>query len=134
LAVGQEKLGMGDESVVKAVGLFGGGIACSGHTCGALLGAVAALSCLYSRGTLDGQESPVMWEVGGRMVRKFEELTAPHGGISCQAIARVNWRDTSAVSEFITSPDSRLKICVQLVGDVAEALGELIDKETPAGR
>lgn len=93
---------MANESVVKAVGLFGGGVAASGNTCGALLGAVAALSCLYSRGTLDGQENPVMWEVGGRMVRQFEELTAPHGGIRCQDIARVSWRDPLAVKEYFT--------------------------------
>jgi C_GCAxxG_C_C family probable redox protein len=131
--VGQEKLGIADKSVVKAVGLFGGGIAGSGHTCGALLGAVAALSCLYSRGSLDGQENPVMWEVGGRMVRKFEELTAPYGGIRCQDIARVNWADPVASGEYFTSHDSRRKICAQLVGDVAEALGELIDREAPVG-
>lgn len=44
---------------------------------------------------------------------------------------RVNWRDPSAVKVYFTSPDSRRKICAQLVGDVAEALGKLVDKETP---
>lgn len=29
-----------------------------------------------------------MWEVGGKIVRKFEELAAPHGGICCLDIAR----------------------------------------------
>jgi len=75
-----------------------------------------------------------MWEVGGRMVQKSEELTARNGGIRCQDIARVNWRDPSAVKEYYTSPDSRRRICAELVGDVAETLGELIDKETPMGR
>lgn len=129
--MGQAKLGGVDESVIKAVGLFGGGVAGSGYTCGALLGAVTAISCVYSRGTLDGQENPVMWELGGRMVSKFEELTSHHGGIRCQDIARVNWRDPSAVSEYYTSPDSRRKICIQLVGDIAQALGELIDEKAP---
>jgi hypothetical protein len=69
--------------------------------------------------------------MGGRMVRKFEELTAPHGGICCQDIARVNWRDPSAVNEYYSSPDSRRKICAQVVGDVAEALGDLVDREAP---
>jgi C_GCAxxG_C_C family probable redox protein len=129
--VGQEKLGSVDPSVIKAVGLFGGGVAKSGQTCGALLGGIAALSSMYSRGTLDEKENPVMWEAGGRLVRKFEELTAPHGGVRCLDIARVDWKDPAAAKEFRTNPESRRKICVQLVGDVAQALGELIDQQTP---
>ncbi len=120
---------MADESVIKAVGLFGGGVAHSGHTCGALLGAIAALSSKHSRGSLEGKEHPAMWELGGRMVRKFEELTAAHGGIRCLDIARVNWSDPLAVKDFRTNPDSRRRICAQLVGEVAQALGELIDEE-----
>jgi C_GCAxxG_C_C family probable redox protein len=129
--VGQEKLGSVDPSVIKAVGLFGGGVAKSGYVCGALLGGITALSCMYSRGTLDEKENPVMWEAGGRLVRKFEELTAPHGGIRCLDIARVDWKDPVAVKEFRTNPESRRRICTQLVGDVAQALGELIDEQTP---
>lgn len=128
--MGQEKLDLVDASVVKALGLFGGGVAHSGYTCGALLGAIAALSCRYSRGTLDEKENPVMWDLGGRMVRKFEELTEQHGGIRCLDIARVNWGDPLAVKEFRTNPESRRRICAQLVGDIAQALGEVIDKET----
>lgn len=127
--MGQEELGIRNESVIQAMGLYGGGIAASGHTCGALLGAVAALSSVYSRGTLDGRENPIMWEVGGRMVKKFEELTAPHGGIRCQDIARVNWRDPEAVNDYYSSPESRRPICAQLVADVAEALGKLLDEQ-----
>jgi C_GCAxxG_C_C family probable redox protein len=130
LAVGQEKLNLVDESVIKAVGLFGGGVAASGYTCGALVGAVAVLSSKYSRGTLDETENPIMWEVGGKIVRRFEELTEQHGGIRCLDIARVNWRDPIAVQEFRTSPESRRRICTELVGSVAHALGELIEEET----
>lgn len=128
--MGQEKVGITNESVIKAMGLYGGGIAASGHACGALLGAVASLSCIYSRGALDEQEHPRMREVGGMMVKRFEELTAQHGGIRCQDIARVNWHDPDAVKQHRSSPDSRRKICVQLVGDTAEALGHIIDRET----
>ena len=85
---------------------------------------------MYSRGTLDEKENPVMWEAGGKLVKKFEELTAPHGGALCQDIARVDWKDPVAGKEFRTNPESRRKICVQLVGDVAQALGELIDQQS----
>lgn len=130
--MGQEKLNLVDESVIKAVGLLGGGVAGSGYTCGALLGAVAALSSVYSRGTLEEQENPVMWAVGGRMVKRFEEITGQHGGIRCLDIARVDWQDPLAVKDFITNPESRRRICLQVVGDTAYAMGELIEKEIPA--
>jgi len=132
--VGQVKLNVVDEAAIKAVGLFGGGIARSGNTCGALLGAIAALSCLYSRGTLDEKENPVMWELGDRLVKRFEELTEQEGGIRCMDIARVDWRDPVAAKEFRTNPESRRKVCVHLVGDVAQALGELIEQETSGRR
>lgn len=129
LAVGQEKLGIVDESSIRAVGLFGGGVSGSGRVCGVLLGAVAAISCLYSRGSLNERENPIMWKLGAKVIEKFEELTEPHGGTDCRDIARVNWRDPRAAKEFYSNPDSRRKLCVQLVGDMAQALGELIDLE-----
>ena len=128
--MGQAKLNVVDEAAIKAVGLFGGGVARSGNTCGALLGAIAALSCLYSRGTLDEKENPIMWELGDWFVKRFEELTEQHGGIRCMDIARVDWRDPVAVKDFRTDPESRRKVCVQLVGDVAQALGELMDQQS----
>lgn len=130
--MGQEKLDVVDESVIKAVGMFGGGVARSGYTCGALLGAVAALSSKYGRGTLEEKEDPVMWVLGEILVSRFEELTAQYGGVRCQDIARVDWQDPLATKEFRTNPESRRKICAQLVGDTAYALGELIEKEIPA--
>ena len=130
--MGQEKLDVVNESVIKAAGMFGGGVARSGNTCGALLGAVAALSSKYGRGNLEEKENPVMWVLGDILVSRFEELTAPYGGICCQDIARVDWQDPVAAKEFRTNPESRRKLCAQLVGDVAHALGELIDKQASA--
>ena len=118
---------MVDEAAIKAVGLFGGGIGHTGNTCGALLGAIAALSTAYSRGNLEEQENPVRWEVSGRLVRRFEELTREHGSTRCADIARADWNDPQSVDEFRSD---RKRICAKLVGDVAQALGELLEQET----
>ena len=128
--MGQEKLGAVDEAVIKAMGLFGGGVSSSGRTCGALLGAIAVISCMYSRGNLTEKENPVMWKLGSKLVKKFEELTEQHGGVNCQDIARVDWRDPQAVKEFRADPESRRKFCAQLVGDISQVLGEIIEEET----
>jgi C_GCAxxG_C_C family probable redox protein len=128
LAVGQEKMNCKNEAVIKAVGAFGGGIASTGRVCGALLGGVALISSLYSRGNLEEKEHPRMYRLSYKLSKKFEELTQPHGGVNCSDIARVNWSNKEQTKEFYNSPDSRRRFCLQVVGDTAFALGEILEQ------
>jgi C_GCAxxG_C_C family probable redox protein len=128
LAAGQEKMDMVDEAVIKCMGSFGGGVASSGRVCGALMGGVALISSLYSRGNLSEKEDARMWHLSRELVKKFEELAAPFGGVNCCDIAKVDWLDHSAVMDFYKNPESRRKYCVQLVGDTAFVLAEILDK------
>ena len=132
LAVGQEKAGIGNEEVIKALGLFGGGFAGCAYTCGALTGAIALISSLYSRGSIGEKENPLMWPMGRKMVKKFEELTQAHGSINCRDIAQVDWTDSKAAKEFYSNPESRRGLCIQLVGDTAYALGVLLEEQEKA--
>ena len=127
--MGQQKIGAEDESAVKAVGAFAGGIASSGNVCGIMLGGVALVSCLYSRGNLDKKENPRMWSLARKFTRLFEEMTEPFGGIECRKIAEVDWYDKDSVREYYSNPDSTRQRCIKLVGDAAFALGELLEKE-----
>ena len=127
--MGLEKIDKYDENVIAAVGAFGGGIASSGSVCGTLLGAVAAVSALHSRGSLEDKENPRMWGVSNKLIRQFQQLTEPYGGRNCIDIAQINWSDRDAVKEYYTNPDSKRKDCIRLVGDFAYALGILLEKE-----
>lgn len=118
-----------NESAIKAVGLFGGGIAGSGFVCGALVGGIAALSSVYSRGNLNEKEDPAMRDVGRRLVARFEHLTAQYGSIQCSDIARVDWKNPAAVQHYRSGPHSRRNICIEVVGETAQALGEILDDE-----
>ncbi len=129
LAVCQEKTNMVDEGAVKAVGAFGGGIASSGSVCGILLGGVAMISSMYSRGNLDEKENPRIWGLSNKFLAKFAELTEPYGGMNCRDIAGVDWKDRDAVKEYYSNPESKRKICIRLVGDAAYILGELLEQE-----
>lgn len=111
------------------MGAFGGGIASTGRVCGALIGGVALISSIYSRGNLEEKEDPRMWRLSYKFAKKFEEITQPYGGVNCQDIARINWSDKEATREFYTNPESRRKLCLQLVGDVAYTLGEILDQD-----
>jgi C_GCAxxG_C_C family probable redox protein len=128
LAVGQEKLNKVNEEVLKALGAFGGGIASTGRVCGALLGGVAFLSSLYSRGNLEEKEDPNMWRLSHKLAKKFEGFTKEFGSVNCSDIARVNWADKEQVKIFYNQPDSRHQYCVKVVEDTAFALGEILEE------
>ncbi len=127
--VGMEKLGISDPAVIKAMGAFGGGIGGTGNICGTLVGAVSVIGTLYSRGSLDEKENPRMWAATKKIMKTFEGLAAPHGGINCCQIARVDWMDRDQVKDFYTNPESRRHQCIAIIGDTAKALGELLDQE-----
>jgi C_GCAxxG_C_C family probable redox protein len=127
--VGQERINRIDESAVKAVGAFGGGIASSGSVCGILLGGVALISSLYSRGNLNEKENPRIWGLSSKFLQKFEELTAPYGSMDCRDIACVDWKNKEEAKEYYSNPDSRRQICTRLVGEAAAILGKLLEQE-----
>ncbi|KPK27398.1 MAG: hypothetical protein AMJ61_05835 [Desulfobacterales bacterium SG8_35_2] len=120
---------MVDEATVKAVGAYGGGIASSGNVCGILLGGVAMISSMYSRGNLDEKENSRLWALSNKFLKKFEELAEPYGGMDCRDIAGVDWKNREEVREYYGNPDSRRKICIRLVGEAACILGELLEQE-----
>ncbi|MDK1024632.1 MAG: C-GCAxxG-C-C family protein [Gammaproteobacteria bacterium] len=129
LAVGQEKLGTSNPEVIKAVGLFGGGIAGTGDVCGAMLGGIACISSQCSRGDLSEQESPKMFKLGHMLDKAFADITREFGGKDCNQIARVDWLDRDQVTNFYQGSDSRRKYCQEVVGETARALGEIIEQE-----
>ena len=129
LAVGQKKIGEINEEVVKAAGSFGGGIAASGGPCGIMLGTVALFSSMYSRGNLEGEEDPRMWILPKKFMKRFTELCEKYGGTNCSDIARINWQDRDEAREYYKNPESRRKECIELIGEAAVVLGEILEKE-----
>jgi len=53
----QEELGLGDLEAFKAATVFGGGVARSGETCGALIGALMALGLVIGREQMEDTEA-----------------------------------------------------------------------------
>ncbi|MBU1274818.1 MAG: C-GCAxxG-C-C family protein [Proteobacteria bacterium] len=126
--MGQEKLGIDDPDMIRAVGAYGGGIASTGRTCGILLGAIAAVSARYSKSSPDEQDNANMWRLSFKLSKAFDKMCQPHGGTNCAEIARVDWRDRDQVKSFYGQPDSRRQICTRLTGDLAAYLGEILEK------
>lgn len=93
------------------------------------VGGMALISSLYSRGNLNEKEDPRMWQLGNKLASKFEKITEPFGGINCRDIARMDWTDKEAARDFYRNPENRRKYCIQLVGDTAYALGEILEQQ-----
>lgn len=127
--MGQAKLGTENPDLIKAVGIFGGGVSGTGGVCGAVMGGMALISSLYSRGTLEERESPELFRIGRMLDAAFEEITREYGGKECAKIARVDWTDRDQVRAFYQGPESRRSHCRRVVGETARALGELIEAE-----
>ena len=133
--MGQEKMNIRNDSLVKAMSGLGGGIAADSRgICGALLGGVAFLSSLYGRGTPEEKEQPQLYRLRQKLTEKFEDLTKEYGGIYCANIARVNFLDREQVKAFRENPDSRRQYCVKVVEETAIALGEILDQEETEGQ
>lgn len=111
------------------MGAFGGGIASTGSVCGALLGGVALISSIHASGSLTKKDDPRMWRLSYKFSKTFEDIAGKHGGINCVEIARVDWSDREAARDFRLNPDSRRKICAELVGEAACALGAILDDD-----
>lgn len=127
-AVGQEKLGKGNDEVIRAMGAFGGGLGGNGEVCGALAGALAAIGLRYSRARADEKENPKMWADAQEMVRRFRDKIVNQGGtIYCRDIAAVNWLDRVEVKTFYSG--EKVKNCVRIVGETALVLGEMLERE-----
>jgi len=121
---------MKDDAAVKAVGVYGGGIAATGNVCGILLGAIAMISSIYSRASLEEEENPRMWSASKKFMKEFEKMTKEFGGINCSDIARVNWSNKLAVRKYYKDPASNRKECLRLVGEAAYVLGKMLEKES----
>ena len=126
--MGLEKLGRDNPDLVRAMGAFGGGPARSGGVCGILSGAAALIGLLHGRSSPDQPEDPRMWELNFKLAERFAHLTAMHGGMDCQDIVGMDWRDEAALKFFRYDPSSPRHICVELVGEMAAYLGELLEQ------
>ena len=110
-AVGQEKLGRGNDEVIRAMGAFGGGLCGNGEVCGALAGALAVLGLRYSRAKSDEKEDAKMWKVADEVFRRFrDEIVNCNGSICCRDIACVNLERSSTGERVLSGQRCNKKV------------------------
>ncbi len=130
--MGQEQAGRVRPEVIKAMAAYGGGVARSGRVCGILTGAVAMLAGLFGEADPSLKEDPRLKPLARQVVRRFEEMTAPYGGVDCRSIIGFYYDEGAEKRHwFRTAPDSTRRRCEGLIGDMAVYLAELLEQNRP---
>lgn len=129
LAVGQAKLGIEDENLVKAMGPFGGGLGANGEVCGALIGALATLGLRFSRGNEKERDDLKVWSYSQELVKRFQEDVAKgYNSFLCRDISNVNWKDMDQYKRFYKGEGGKFLECQRIVGETVELVAELLDR------
>ncbi len=127
----QEVLGLEDGTSFKAASALAGGVARSGEVCGALLGALMAVSLVYGRDRLEPTSTSKSYskamEVGYKV---FDEFKAHFGSVRCRDIhvklfnRYYNLRDPAELGEFVSS--GAINKCADVVSLAARLAAKAI--------
>jgi C_GCAxxG_C_C family probable redox protein len=108
----QKHLKMEDRHTFRAASALAGGVAGSGETCGALLGALMAIGLAYGRDKLESIEtSEAFAEALERSVRMCDRFKHEFGSLRCRDVQQAlfgrswNLRDPQERNEFLGRDD-----------------------------
>lgn len=125
--MGQKKLGVNDQNLVRAMTGMAGGIAACGGPCGALTGAIASLSSLLGRDEPEKKDDPLLWKACQEFYTRFErEATGKSGSVNCRDIAGVDWSDQEQARAYYKGEG--VIQCINNTGKAARILGEVLEK------
>jgi C_GCAxxG_C_C family probable redox protein len=123
LSTYSEQLGLDKELAVKIACGFGGGIAGTGRTCGAVTGAVMVIGLMHGQADVADKES-------GQKTRKLvknliDRFTALHGSVECKALIGFDL-DTSAGLESARKSGVFENKCPVFVCDAVDILEDIL--------
>jgi len=126
LATYGPELGLERETALRVAEGFVGGIACLGHTCGAVAGAVMAIGLKHGRTDAADRNSQGKTI---REVRKFvKEFEKRNGTTTCRELLKCRI-DTPAREKAAQARGLFKRVCPRAVRDAAEILEEILAKE-----
>jgi C_GCAxxG_C_C family probable redox protein len=120
-----DEFGMDEATALKVASGFGGGIGCSGGTCGALTGAVMALGLCC--GTADATDKTAKMEVYRKVRRLTEEYKLRAGSTICRELMGFDM-STPEGNKMSRAPGA-FDRCDDFVRIAAEILDEILTSE-----
>ena len=125
LAAFADDFGMDEAAALKVGSGFGGGIGCSGGTCGALTGAVMALGLCC--GTADPSDKTTKTEVYRKVRRLTEEYKLRTGSTICREL--MGFDMSTAAGEKMSKQPGAFDRCDDFVRIAAEILEEMLNMQ-----
>jgi C_GCAxxG_C_C family probable redox protein len=117
-----ETQGLPAETALRVAGVFGGGIARTGQTCGAVTGALMALGLRHAMVTPgDTATRQRSYDVGREFMRRF---AAKHGSITCRDLLGCDLSTPEGMARM-REEDLHHKVCEGLVRDAADLVQEI---------
>lgn len=118
-------LGLEEGKAARIAGVFGGGMARMGGTCGAVTGAFMALGLKYgSSRTQDKEIKEKSYEIAREFVRRF---TDRNGTVVCRDLLGCEILTPEGI-EHARSQGLFDTVCVKLVKDSVEILEDMLSK------
>jgi C_GCAxxG_C_C family probable redox protein len=116
------ELGISDDTSMKIASAFGAGIARRQLTCGAVTGAVMAISLKFGKGINDEDSKKVF--TYEKSIALMNEFTQKHGSVCCREL--LNGLDMVKDAEKIKELNLFRTRCVTYVSDAVEITEELL--------
>lgn len=126
LAAFAADLGMDRTTALKLASGFGGGMAATGQTCGAVTGAIMVIGLAKGNITVEDETSKNRtYAAVTKFIRRFEKI---HGSVNCTELLGHDLRDPDA---YKRAKESGLfkTLCPQFVKSAARLLREVLPKD-----
>ena len=125
LAAYAEELGINEQTAIRVASSFGGGIARTGKTCGAVTGALMVLGMMEWNSEVEKEEAKQhVYTLSQRLMEEFKKKNQT---LNCEELlgVSVNQPEGRAV---VKANNLTGKVCHHLINDVTEILDKLIKK------
>jgi len=119
-----DKFEMDKETVLKLTSSFGGGMGRLREVCGAVSGMFMVAGMFY--GYTDPKDKEAKTKHYRRIQKLAGQFTDIHGSIICRDLLGLTVKTDSPAPELRTAGYYQKRPCVQLVGDAARILEEMI--------
>ena len=121
LAAFAPSCGLSEAQAVKLAAPFGGGMARSGHVCGAVSAALMVIG--LARGSDDPADKASAYRLAGQFLSRFEDR---HAGVNCRELIGFNM---SLPEQSLAAKDAQVftRVCPGFVRSAAEILVDLLD-------
>ncbi len=120
-----EDLGVDQEAALRVSAAFGGGIARTGGTCGALSGALMVLGLRYGAVQPDPPAKERTYEIARQFVERFRDA---NGAVDCRDLLGHDM-GTAEGRQAIKESGVTKTVCLRLVQSTTELLDEMLESK-----